>query len=106
MSYSAAYRQHNNDIKSSAIDNHPNPGGMQIFNQEMNIHCRDDCDRFEGRVNPAFCTTGAMPPAQETYGSINMPQYYNECANCDRIQPDILSAFKNNPYTHSLTTSV
>jgi hypothetical protein len=35
MSYTAAYNQHNNDIKSSTIDNHPNPGGMQIFNQEM-----------------------------------------------------------------------
>ena len=23
---------------------------------------------------------------------------------CDRIQPDILNAFKSNPYTHSLTT--
>ena len=106
MNYCAAYRQHNNDIKSATIDNRPNPGGMQIFNQQMNIHCKEDCNRFDGRMNPAFSRISSLPPSVETYGSINMPQYYNECAGCDRIQPDILNAFKNNPYTHSLTTSV
>jgi hypothetical protein len=106
MNYCAAYRQHNNDIKSATIDNRPNPGGMQIFNQQMNIHCKEDCNRFDGRTNPAFSRISSLPPSVETYGSINMPQYYNECAGCDRIQPDILNAFKNNPYTHSLTTSV
>ena len=106
MNYNAAYRQHNNDIKSSTIDNRTNQGGMQLFNQEMNIHCRDDCDRFAGRMNPAFNSMGAQPPSLSTYGNVNMPQYYNECNNCERIQPDLLDAFKNNPYTHSLTTSV
>jgi hypothetical protein len=104
--YSAAYRQHNNDIKSQTIYNRPNQGGMQIFNQEMNIHCKDDCDRFDGRVNPAFSKISSLPPSVQTYGAIQVPQYYNECQMCDRIQPDILTAFKNNPYTHSLTTSV
>jgi hypothetical protein len=48
-----------------------------------------------------------MPMSKETYGKIRSPQYYDECKiGCDRIQPDILNAFKNNPYTHSLTTSV
>jgi hypothetical protein len=106
MNYEAAYRQHNNDIKSQTIDNRPNQGGMQLFNQKMNIHCKDDCDRFAGRVNPAFSRLSGLPPSTQTYGAINVPQYYNECAGCDRINPDILTAFKNNPYTHSLTTSV
>ena len=107
MSYYAAYNQHNNDIKSSTIDNHPNQGGMQLFNQQMHVvNKRQDQTRFDGRMNPAFISTGAMPPSKTTHGDINMPQYYDECQTCDRIQPDILSAFKNNPYTHSLTTSV
>jgi hypothetical protein len=105
MLYDAAYRQHNNDIKSQSIYNRPNQGGMQLFNQQMNVHCRDDCDRFEGRVNPAISVI-PLPPSVNTYGKINTPQYYNECYGCDRIQPDILNAFKENPYTHSLTTSV
>ena len=106
MSYSAAYNQHNNDIKSSTVNNRPNQGGTQIFNQQMNLTTiKSDSDRYDGRVNPAISVT-PMPPSAETYGSINMPQYYNECAGCDRIQPDILNAFRSNPYTHSLTTSV
>ena len=105
MSYDAAYRQHNNDIKSQSIYNRPNQGGTQIFNQHMNVHLRDDCDRFEGRVNPAISIIPA-PPSVNTYGKINAPQYYNECIGCDRIEPGILDAFRKNPFTHSLTTSV
>jgi len=107
MSYDAAYRQHNNDIKSQTIVNRPNQGGTQIFNQQMNLTTiPSDTDRLDGRFNPAFSRLSGLPPSVNTYGAIRAPQYYNECAGCDRIQPDILSAFKNNPYTHSLTSSV
>jgi hypothetical protein len=107
MSYEAAYMQHNNDIKSATIANRPNQGGMQIFNQEMNVNCwKQDCNRYDGRLNPASATFAGLPPSTQTYGAIRVPQYYNECQMCDRIQPDILNAFRENPYTHSLTTSV
>jgi hypothetical protein len=107
MNYESAYRQHNNDIKSQTIGNRPNQGGTQIFNQQMNLTTiKADSDRLDGRVNPAFSRLSGLPPSVQTYGSIRAPQYYNECASCDRIQPDILTAFKNNPYTHSLTNSV
>lgn len=107
MSYDAAYMQHNNDIKSSTIANRTNQGGMQIFNQEMNVNCwKQDCNRYDGRVNPASATFTTLPPSTQTYGAVTAPQYYNECQMCDRIQPDILNAFRENPYTHSLTTSV
>ena len=107
MSYEAAYMQHNNDIKSQTIMNRPNQGGTQIFNQQMHLSTiKSDSDRLDGRVNPAFSSISSLPPSVNTYGAIRAPQYYNECAGCDRIQPDILSAFKNNPYTHSLTSSV
>jgi hypothetical protein len=106
MSYDSAYRQHNNDIKSATINNRPNQGGTQVFNQQMNVNIsRQDSDRYNYRVN-APASVIAMPPSKEIYGKISVPQYYNECAGCERIQPDILNAFKNNPYTHSLTTSV
>jgi hypothetical protein len=107
MSYEAAYKQHNNDIKSQTIVNRPNQGGTQIFNQQMHLTTiKSDSDRLDGRVNPAFSSLSGLPPSAQTYGAIRAPQYYNECANCDRINPDILTAFKNNPYTHSLTNSV
>jgi len=107
MNYDAAYRQHNNDIKSQTIANRPNQGGTQIFNQQMHLSTiKSDSDRLDGRVNPAFSRVSSLPPSVNTYGKINAPQYYDECQMCDRIQPDILSAFKSNPYTHSLTSSV
>ena len=107
MSYEAAYKQHNNDIKAQTIVNRPNQGGTQIFNQQMHLSTiKSDSDRLDGRVNPAFSKLSGLPPSAQTYGAIRAPQYYNECAGCDRINPDILTAFKNNPYTHSLTNSV
>ena len=107
MNYDAAYRQHNNDIKSQTINNRPNQGGTQIFNQQMHVNCnKSDCDRLDGRVNPAYSKLSSLPPSVQTYGAIHVPQYYNECAGCDRINPDILSAFKSNPYVHSLTSAV
>jgi hypothetical protein len=107
MSYEAAYKQHNNDIKSQTIMNRPNQGGTQIFNQQMHLSTiKADSDRLDGRVNPAFSKLSGLPPSVQTYGAIRAPQYYNECAGCERIQPDILSAFRQNPYTHSLTNSV
>jgi len=107
MNYDAAYRQHNNDIKSSTIDNRPNQGGTQIFNQQMNLTTiRSDSDRFNGRTNPAYSNVSQMPPSVTTYCAVRAPQYYNECNGCDRIQPDLLNAFRSNPYTFSLTNAV
>jgi len=107
MNYDAAYRQHNNDIKSSTIDNRQNQGGMQIFNQQMNLSTiKCDSDRMDGRVNPAYSKIAQLPPSANTYGTIRTPQNYNQNIGCDRIQPDILNAFRSNPYTFSLTNAV
>jgi len=106
MNYEAAYMQHNNDIKSSTIDNRPNQGGTQMFNQQMHLTTiKSDSDRLDGRINPAYSNVSQRPPSVNTYGAVRAPQYYNECAGCDRIQPDILDAFRSNPYTFSLTNT-
>ena len=106
MSYVAAYRQHNNEIKSSAIDNRPNQGGTQMFNQQMNVNCyKQDTTRYDCRVN-APASVVPSPPSAKNYGKQSTRQQYDESINCARIQPDLLNAFRNNPYTHSLTTAV
>jgi hypothetical protein len=107
MNYGAAYRQHNNDIKSQTIHNRPNQGGTQLFNQQMHLSTiKSDQDRLDGRYNPAYSRISGVSPSIQTYGAIHSSQYYNESAGCDRIQPDILSAFRSNPYTHSLASAV
>jgi hypothetical protein len=106
MNYDSNYRQHNNDIKSQTIYNRPNPGGMETFNNQYNVSiARQDNDCLNTRYN-APSSVIKISPGKETYGKINAPQYYNECMGCDRISPDLLNAFRSNPYTHSLTTSV
>jgi hypothetical protein len=106
MNYEAAYMQHNNDIKSSTINNRQNQGGTQMFNQQMHLTTiKSDSDRLDGRINPAYSHVSQRPPSVNTYGAVKAPQYYNECAGCDRIQPDILDAFRSNPYTFSLTNT-
>jgi len=105
MNYEAAYRQHNNDIKSQTIMNRPNQGGTQLFNHQMNLsNIKSDTDRLDGRVNPAFSRLSGLPPSAQTFGAIRGPQNNNEPQMNNRINPDILSAFKSNPYTHSLSS--
>lgn len=106
VQYDSAYRQHNNDTKSSTIMNRPNQGGTQMFNTQMNVNIsRQDSDRFNYRVS-APSSVVSMPPSKEIYGKINVPQTYDQDVNCSRIDGNLLQAFRSNPYTHSLTSSV
>jgi hypothetical protein len=106
MLYDAVYRQTNNEIKSATIYNRSNQGGTQIFNQETNIQIKKTTPEWNSSlfINPNSVIK--TPPSKYTYGKVNVPQYYNECIGCDRIDGNILQAFRQNPYTHSLTTSV
>jgi hypothetical protein len=98
--YDAAYRQRNNVNKG--YKNRPNQGGTQIFNQTDNIQIdKRDCDRNNNRLWAPSATQQHIP-STDTYGKVNAPQYYDECKGCERIAPDILTAFKDNPYTQSL----
>jgi len=106
MSHEAANNQRNNDVKQSTVASWTNHGNSQIFNQQMNVNvARIDSDRDNTRMwVPSKMPQ--MPMSKETYGKIRAPQYYNQCIGCDRIEPDLLTAFKSNPYTHSLTNCV
>jgi len=106
MSYEAAYAQTNNESKEKSVVGRTNHGNTNIYNEQMNVCVsKNDCDRNNTRM---WVPTNMpqMPMSKEEYGKIRAPQYYNECIGCDRISPDILTAFRENPYTHSLTDSV
>ena len=98
-SYEAAYRQHNNTYKSQ--ENRPNQGGTQIFNQYSNISIRKrDCDRQN--INPSGnIQAHSIIPSTDTYGKTNVPAYQPQ-TNDNRMNADLLDAFKQNPYTQSL----
>jgi hypothetical protein len=108
-SYEAEYRQHNNVNKT--YESRPNPGGVPIFNQIENITIQKrDFDRNNNRMwvpssgNTAGVTMRAIP---DNLDRVKVSQGYNQDSiNTDRISPDILNAFKSNPYTQSLESWV
>ena len=103
--YEQYYRQTNNEFKEQTVVSRTNPGNTQIFNQQMNVNvAKLDSDRDNNRMwAPGTLGNGNMPPTKEIYGSVKGPQTYDQKILQDRICPDILDAFRANPYTFSLT---
>jgi len=104
--YDADYRQTNNQGKEKSIVGRTNQGNAKHFNSQMNVTMSKlDSDRENNRLWTPQSTLNVGPCIQ-TYGHINTPQYYDNNQGCERIAPDILNAFKENPYTHSLSSAV
>ena len=104
--YDSVYRQTNSEAKEKSIVGRVNQGNAKHFNSQINATIsRLDSDRENNRLWAPQATIHNGPSVQ-TYGKANMSQYYNECQGCDRISGDLLTAFKENPYTHSLTSAV
>jgi hypothetical protein len=104
--YDAVYRQTNNQVKEKSIVGRTNQGNAKHFNSQMNVTMSKlDSDRENNRLWAPHSILNAGPSMQ-THGKANMPQYYDNCQGCERIAPDILKAFKENPYTHSLSSAV
>jgi hypothetical protein len=105
----AAYRQTNNDKLEPTQVSYTPQGNMQIYNQTMNVNvARIDSDRDNPRMwVPDATTISQIPAGKEQYGQMRSKQQYNECKiGVDRIQPDLLNAFRENPYTQSLESWV
>jgi hypothetical protein len=104
--YDAVYRQTNNDIKEKVVVSRTNQGNAKHFNSQINVTMSKlDADRENNRLWAPQATIRNGPSVQ-THGKAHMPQYYNENMNSERISGDLLNAFKENPYTHSLTSAV
>jgi len=99
--YDSVYNQRNNNNKP--LIGRINQGNSSDFNYSQNINIgRVDKDRNNNRP---FVSSGKINniPSVDTYGSIRTPQTYSADIDVNRINPDILKAFKSNPYTHSIT---
>ena len=102
--YDAEYRQRNNDIKSSTIQGQMVQGNLKLANHHINQHNRS------GEIKNTRSLTQTAAPRQlagtEFMGQQHSKQQYNSTIQLDRNTPDMLDAFRNNPYTHSITGSV
>ena len=94
-------RQRNNHNKTSY--GYTPSGNTNMFNNNINMSIQNK--KVENNRAP-LGTFGNTIPSTDTYGKIHTPQYYDQCVSCDRIQPDVLDAFKKNPFTHSLHSAV
>jgi hypothetical protein len=85
--------------------NRPNQGGTQVFNQSENIHiARRDNDRNNNRWGVASGGP-TMAPSMETHGALHgglSTITEDSRQQMDRLNPDLLAAFKANPYTKPL----
>jgi hypothetical protein len=101
--YNAAYNQRNNCNKVQT--SWTNQGNMNLMSHDANVSVRKShvcASNYVGAAAPGPNTVN-MPPSVETYGKARMPQNYPRNAiECERINPEILDAFRNNPYTQSL----
>ena len=83
-----------------------------MFSSNQNIKIdRIDADRRNYQNNsdihmpePSREVISRNMPSVENFGKISMPQLNNQNINAQRMQPDILKAFKNNPYAQSLSS--
>jgi len=99
MSQTSAYNQRNNPNKT--FSNHPNQGGMSLLNADTNFTSVRN-DQNQTRIPTGTSTMSAIP-SKTSYGRTQMPPTTIQ-PNYDRMNPDLLNAFKSNPYTHSLTS--
>ena len=101
--------QHNNVNKTTI--GRPNPGGMDVYNGyiNMDIH-RNQNDVFNTRAPvpdkklPRPDNFGEPIPSGDTFGRVAPLNQLSNQMNEDRMNPEILSAFKSNPYAHSLNS--
>lgn len=109
MVYDTAYTQTTNGLKSQTIGNRTNTGNMSLFNNQMNVCiARSDCSSQDYRVNGADSLI-KHAPSTENYGRMNLPNKTEAvekslCYNQSYMDPALLNAFRQNPYTQSLSS--
>jgi hypothetical protein len=103
--YDSDYRQTNSEAKEKTIIGRTNQGNAKHFNSQINVTMsKIDSDRDNNRL---WAPSAVIPngPSAQTHGKIaHVPQYYDNCVSCDRINPEILDNIKNNPYVFSFNS--
>ena len=95
-------RQRNNNNKIQA------PASIHGSTNMLNSNINQRNNNIKTINNPRMWVPSGGPtttPAMQQHGTINGGQVYdNEKIGSDRINPDLLNAFKSNPYTKSLNS--
>lgn len=97
--------QSTNETKELSFKSRANHGNMQVFTGNVNVStAKQDSDRDNNRMwAPSSMPSKTM--SKETYGKMVEPVHNQQNVVMERMEPDILNAFKNNPYTQSLSSA-
>lgn len=82
-------------------------GNMSLLNSDINMRLSNKCIPQEREHIPSNGPFGITPSSQHLGMDQSVPQgvsYDKDRIGTDRINPDILDAFKQNPYTQSLAS--
>jgi hypothetical protein len=103
MTYEGNYSQINNSLKEPTMASRVNHGNTQSFNPSMNVCvAKNEQDIMNTRRNvPNTIISSGV--SKEMYGKMDMNQY-NTSNDNNRNAPDLLTAFRSNPYTQSLNS--
>ena len=96
--------QTNNVIKETLVSSRINQGNAKMFNSQINVSTsKQDSDRNNNRLWVPSTIGIAVGPNMQTHGAMSTnSQFINNDVNSNRLDGNLLSAFKENPYTHSL----
>ena len=100
--YNSAYAQQN--IANKTYEARTNQGNMSLFNNYNNSTISRNDGIFEQNRPLITNNSQSIIPSREFMGEINGMQSYDVNYNASRMDESLLSAFKNNPYTKSLTS--
>ena len=100
--YNNAYAQQNNVNKT--YESRANQGNMSLFNNYNNSTTTRNENMLQ--QNRGLLNNGgsSLIPSSEFMGELNGIQTYDHNFNNSRMDETLLSAFKSNPYTKSLTS--
>lgn len=105
IDYTNAYTHEPSDLKINTDKNRTNMGGTQRFNNNINVNLPQKQSSVEQtRVNGPFMSNYQTPSV--TRQGVNDNNRFRETSeqNQSRHDPDLLTQFRNNPYTHSLSS--
>ena len=77
---------------------------MAMFNNQNNISMNRDENIFKNNRQTAPSGGPSLIPSQEFIGEMNGVANYDMDYNSNRMDPNLLNAFKNNPYTKPLNS--
>ena len=109
LDHSSAYLYKANDTKYSTDVNRTNVGGTQRFNGlsntfNGNVSLPDKLSNVENTRSNAPFVNNFMTPSNNLQGITSTMPREKEDLSESRMHADLLQSFKENPYTHSLSS--